>query len=248
MMQGWSWRASLGALCATLALPNAAYAESAEQTRDDQGLGDDGAIVVTAQKRESSIQKVPLSITAVSSATIERSGINTLDSVRLLSPGMNMSAVGSGFVSYTYIRGAGTNVIDAGSDPSVAYFMDEVYLAGTAGLQFDLLDVERVEVLKGPQGTLFGRNAAGGAISIISKRPSRTFDAWATIEGGNYGQVAARAGITGPIGDSWSYRLSAAHRQRDAFTENPAGRDPGSIDTYATRSPAKRCHSSPGIL
>ncbi|MBK6801968.1 MAG: TonB-dependent receptor [Novosphingobium sp.] len=235
MMQGWSWRASLGALCATLALPNAAYAESAEQTRDEQGLGDDGAIVVTAQKRESSIQKVPLSITAVSSATIERSGINTLDSVRLLSPGMNMSAVGSGFVSYTYIRGAGTNVIDAGSDPSVAYFMDEVYLAGTAGLQFDLLDVERVEVLKGPQGTLFGRNAAGGAISIISKRPSRTFDAWATIEGGNYGQVAARAGITGPIGDSWSYRLSAAHRQRDAFTENPAGRDPGSIDTYAGR-------------
>ncbi len=135
----------------------------------------------------------------------------------------------------TAIRGAGTNVIDAGSDPSVAYFMDEVYLAGTAGLQFDLLDVERVEVLKGPQGTLFGRNAAGGAISIISKRPSRTFDAWAAIEGGDYGQMAARAGITGPIGDSWSYRLSTGHRQRDAFTVNPAGRDPGSVDTYSGR-------------
>lgn len=235
MDNGWSWRASLCAICAALVLPGAAYAQTAAQEREDQGLGDDGAIVVTAQKRESSIQKVPLSITAVSAATIERSGINTLDSVRLLSPGMNMSAVGSGFVSYTYIRGAGTNVIDAGSDPSVAYFMDEVYLAGTAGLQFDLLDVERVEVLKGPQGTLFGRNAAGGAISIISKRPSRTFDAWAAIEGGNYGQVAARAGITGPIGDSLSYRLSGAHRQRDAFTVNPAGRDPGGVDTYSGR-------------
>jgi iron complex outermembrane receptor protein len=220
----------LTSLACALAWSGAAQAQESESPRNDE------TIIVTAQKRESNIQDVPLSITAVTSSALQKSGVNTLEAVQTLAPGMSMSAVGSGFVSYTYIRGAGTNVIDAGSDPSVAFFMDEVYLAGTAGLQFDLLDVERIEVLKGPQGTLFGRNAAGGAISIITKRPSRTFDAWAQADGGEYGMFALRGGITGPVGDTdWSYRLAAGHRQRKAFTDNPVGRDPGSIDNYTGR-------------
>ena len=86
------------------------------------------------------------------------------------------SDAGSTTAPYTYVRGAGINVIDIGADPSVAYFADEVYQAGTAGLQGDLLDVARIEVLKGPQGTLFGRNAAAGAVSIIIKRPEKEFN------------------------------------------------------------------------
>lgn len=194
-------------------------------------------VIVTAQKRSENLQTVPISIAAVSAQALERSGVTTLDDVQRLAPGMNLSAIGSGFVSYTYIRGAGTNVLDSGADPSVAFFLDEVYLAGTAGLQFDLLDVERVEVLKGPQGTLFGRNAAAGAVNIITRRPGGAFDAYAQLDAGDYGALNLRAGVTGPITSdgAWRYRLSAGHRERDGFTENPAGRDPGDISNYTLR-------------
>ena len=218
-----------------IAIASAATAAAQDVVEPATGTENE-TIVVTAQKRATNLQKVPLSVTAVTARTLEASGVTTLDAIQRLTPGMNMSAIGSGFVSYTYIRGAGTNVIDSGSDPSVAFFVDEIYIAGTAGLQFDLLDIERVEVLKGPQGTLFGRNAAGGAVSIITKRPSSMLDAWGSADIGNFGLFAVRGGVTGPIGESgWSYRLSAAHRQRDAFTDNPAGLDPGFIDNYTAR-------------
>ena len=214
-----------------LSIGGAAHA----QTADTSTAVDE--VIVTAQKRAENLQDVPISIAAVPAEALDRAGVQTIDGVQRLAPGLNISAIGSGFVSYTYIRGAGTNVIDAGSDPSVAYFMDEVYLAGTAGLQADLLDVERVEVLKGPQGTLFGRNAAAGAISIISKRPESAFNAYLAGDAGNYDFYAVRGGITGPLSadGAWRYRLAAAHRERGAYTTNPAGRDPGDIDNYTAR-------------
>jgi iron complex outermembrane receptor protein len=194
-------------------------------------------VIVTAQKRAENLQDVPISIAAVPATALDRGGVQTIDGLQRLAPGLNISAIGSGFVSYTYIRGAGTNVIDSGSDPSVAYFMDEVYLSGTAGLQSDLLDVERIEVLKGPQGTLFGRNAAAGAISIISKRPESEFNAYVSGDAGNYDFFAIRGGVTGPLTEdgAWRFRLAGAHRERGAYTTNPAGRDPGDIDNYTAR-------------
>ena len=194
-------------------------------------------VIVTAQKRAENLQDVPISIVAVGATALDRGGVQTIDGLQRLTPGLNISAIGSGFVSYTYIRGAGTNVIDSGSDPSVAYFMDEVYLAGTAGLQSDLLDVERVEVLKGPQGTLFGRNAAAGAISIITRRPESEFNAYVSADAGNYDFFAVRGGVTGPLTEdgAWRFRLAGAHRERGAYTTNPAGRDPGDIDNYTAR-------------
>lgn len=215
-----------GASLIALGFSGAAQAQTSATALDE--------VIVTAQKRAENLQDVPISISAVSSDTIQKAGVQTLDAVQRLTPGLNMSAIGSGFVSYSYIRGAGTNVIDSGSDPSVAFFVDEVYLAGTAGLQFDLLDVERVEVLKGPQGTLFGRNAAAGAISIIGKRPEGAFNAYVQADAGNYDFYAIRGGITGPLtaDGTWRYRLAGAHRERGAYTENPVGRDPGFIDNY----------------
>ncbi|MEZ6024304.1 MAG: TonB-dependent receptor plug domain-containing protein, partial [Hyphomonadaceae bacterium] len=194
-------------------------------------------IIVTAQKRSENLQTVPISITALGADTLEASGVSTLDDVTRLAPGLSMSAIGSGFVSYTYVRGAGTNVIDSGADPSVAYFLDEVYLGGTAGLQFDLLDIQRIEVLKGPQGTLFGRNAAAGAISIITQSPSDEFEANASLTAGDYGLINVHGGITGPLTSDgvWRYRLSAGHRERDGFTDNLSGVDPGFIDNYSAR-------------
>jgi iron complex outermembrane receptor protein len=195
-------------------------------------------IIVTAQKRAENIQSVPLSITAVSGGNLEKAGAFTANDLQRLAPALTMSTVGSGFVSYTYIRGGGTNQIDPGSDPSVAYFVDEVYIGGAAGLQFDLFDLDHVEVLKGPQGTLFGRNAASGAISIVTRRPSQTFEADVTAQGGDYSSVLLKGSVSGPLvqDSNLLFRVSAVYRKRDGFTENlTGGPDPGGIDSQGVR-------------
>lgn len=193
---------------------------------------------MTAQKRAESIQSVPISIIAVSGSELTRSGVNNLNDLQRLAPGLTIAAVGSGFVSYTYIRGGGTNQIDAGSDPSVAYFVDEAYIGGTAGLQFDIFDIDHVEVLKGPQGTLFGRNAASGAVSIITKRPTTTFQGDANIELGNYTARLAKGSISGPLTSDGNllFRLSGFYRHRDPVTRNLNGNgDPGKVDVGGAR-------------
>jgi iron complex outermembrane receptor protein len=206
-----------------------------------QGMvGDDtvGDIIITAQKRSESIQDVPIAITAISGDTLTRSGITGTDALQKVAPGLTVAAIGSGFVSYTYIRGGGTNQLDIGADPSVAYFIDEIYIGGTAGLQFDLFDIDHIEVLKGPQGTLFGRNAASGAISIVTKRPSSVAEGYASLEAGNYGIAVARAGLTGPlVGDSLLYRLAVGYKHNDAFVKNLAeGDDPGELSSLSGRA------------
>jgi len=196
-------------------------------------------VVVTAQKQSQNIQSVPISIVAISGADLAKSGVADVDDLQHLAPGLTISDVGSGFVSYTYIRGGGTNQIDAGSDPSVAYYMDDVYIGGTAGLQFDLFDVDHVEVLKGPQGTLFGRNAASGAISITTAQPSSTFGGWLDADVGNYSAYTLKGGVTGPLtsDDRWLYRVSFGVRYRDGFTENlTGGPDPGTTRDYGGRA------------
>jgi iron complex outermembrane receptor protein len=222
--------ASIAALCSP------AFAQTAPATDTTQV----DEIIVTAQKRSENLQTVPISITALNEAALTRSGITSLDSIQRYAPGLTMSTVGSGFVSYTYMRGSGTNQIDSGSDPSVAFFIDEVYLTGTAGLQFDLFDVERIEVLKGPQGTLFGRNAAAGAISITTRRPSAVFGGAVAADIGDYGAYTARATVTGPVTQDGKvlFRLSGAMKSRDAFTENAVAGvdDPGEIHSAGGRA------------
>jgi len=229
-------------------IPGMALAqELSTNNTEPQGIAD---IVVTAQKRAESSQSVPISIAAVDDTTLARAGAVTLDSVQRLTPGLSISTAGSGFVSYTYIRGAGTNVLDIGADPSVAFFVDEVYQAGTAGLQGDLLDVERIEVLKGPQGTLFGRNAAAGAVSIITKRPEKEFNAWANADLGTYDALYLAGGVTGPLSSDGAlrFRMAGAHRQQDGFVTNLAGKDPGGINTWTGRGSLEYVGSSVTVL
>lgn len=215
---------SLVALGATIG------AAEAQTTSDD--------IVVTAQKREQSLQDVPISVAAHTGAAMEEAGVRSLQDLTNLTPGLNIGTTGGNSATFTYIRGGGTNLIDMSADPSVATFVDEVYIPGTTGMQFGLLDIERVEVLKGPQGTLFGRNAAAGAISIITRRPEAEFGGRLSLEGGNFGYINARGSVTGPLtaDAAWQYRLAAMTRQRDPVTENLAGgEDPGRVDTYGLR-------------
>lgn len=222
-------------------LLGAAPAVFAQEKPSSNGANDEapvGEIIVTAQRRAENVQKVPISIAVVSGDTLVSQGVMSSDGIQRLAPGLSMSTVGTGFVSYTYMRGGGTNQIDPGSDPSVAFFVDEVYITGASGLQFDLFDIDHVEVLKGPQGTLFGRNAASGAISIVTKRPSSTFGGNAHLEYGEYNSLLARASVTGPLTSdgALSFRLSGAYRSQDAFTKNlTGGKDPGDVDSGGAR-------------
>jgi len=154
-------------------------------------------IVTAARAGGRDVGTVPMAISAVSHEEIERLGARTLVDSNTLAPSVTVSQ-NTGFGQLT-IRGIGANVLFAGSDPSSALYLDGVYLArpGMAFVQF--LDLERIEVLRGPQGTLYGRNAVGGAMNLISKQPTNAFETSARLTAGNFGELRADARISGPL-------------------------------------------------
>jgi iron complex outermembrane receptor protein len=200
-------------------------------------------VIVTAQKRAENIQGVPISMVAVQGDKILKQDTNTIDAIQSYVPGLVVNNLNSGFSSYTYMRGSGTSQGNAGADPSIAYFVDEVYIGGKSGLQFDLLDIDHVEVLKGPQGSLFGRNAAGGAISIVTRGPSSTFAATSDTTVGNYSSFTERASVTGPLAgdDNLLFRAALAYKRRDGFVENLARNndDVDKVNTISGRAQLK---------
>lgn len=181
---------------------------------------DVGEIIVTARKREENLKDIPIAVTAVGADTLEREQINVLKDIAAYSPGLtiNSDAVGRAFVS---IRGIGTTLIDT-VQPGVGIFIDGIYQPNTSYLNSPLLDVERIEVLRGPQGTLFGNNTLGGAISVVTRQPSDSYrarisGAWAAPD--NYGTVAAS--ISGPIIEGkLQARIAASYHTHDGFSEN----------------------------
>jgi iron complex outermembrane receptor protein len=154
-------------------------------------------VVTAARVGERDVQTLPLAISAVSSATLARLGTQTLGEAAALAPSVTLSQ-NVGFGQLT-IRGIGTNVVFAGSDPSSAMYLDGVYLARPAMEFVQFLDLDRLEVLRGPQGTLYGRNAVGGAINLISRRPTNDFVASADFTTGSFGALRASARLSGPI-------------------------------------------------
>jgi iron complex outermembrane receptor protein len=195
-----------------IALPSSLVlaAESA-----DAGLEE---IVVTAQKREEKLQDVPVAVTAFSASQIEKAGISNPQDFLVLTPNVFMAqsfTVGNSFVT---IRGV--SQINNG-DPSVAVVVDGVPQSNQKQLTEELFDVERIEVLKGPQGALYGRNAIGGAINIITKQPGNEFDGFAKAGYGNGNSVALSAGIGGPIlKDKILFRLAGSYKDSDGLIKN----------------------------
>ncbi len=176
-------------------------------------------ITVTAQKRAQSLQSVPIAITAISGEDMREADIHTLDDIAVQTPGFFMGSFNKG-QPQLYIRGIGSNADGAGSDTSVVTFLDEVYIGRAAGAVFDLFDLDRVEVLRGPQGTLFGKNAIGGAVSMHTTKPSDTYYGRAELTVGNLSAFVARALVSGPITDNVFGKVSASFRSRDGFVES----------------------------
>jgi iron complex outermembrane receptor protein len=176
-------------------------------------------IIVTAQKRVESAQDVPIALSVFDSGTLQRANIRRIEEIVMRTPNFTMMRVNVGEPQF-YIRGVGSNSDSAAGDPTVGVFQDEVYIGRISGAAFDVFDMERVEVLRGPQGTLFGRNTSGGAVNFIPKRPDQDFYASAELDAGNYSSLAGRAVLNGGLTDTIAGRLSVSHRSHDGFSEN----------------------------
>ncbi|GAB3090915.1 TonB-dependent receptor [Aestuariicella hydrocarbonica] len=180
-------------------------------------------LVVTAQKREQSLQEVPIALSAFGSDAVKQLGASDFTGLTSATPGFSVSG-GSGAFPSPYIRGIGSNVTSVGSDPSIGVYIDGVYAARKGGALSDLLDIERVEVLKGPQGTLFGRNSIGGAISIITAKPQNELSGMLGAEVGNYNNRAVKGMVNVPlIDETLLLRASGSVRKRDGWQENTMG-------------------------
>jgi iron complex outermembrane receptor protein len=191
----------------------------AAETRPAESSGLE-EITVTAQRRSENLQTVPIAITAVNAAEMVRNGIHDLGSLAGQVPGLAFSpfAPGQNIVS---LRGVSSNDDGAGTDNSVAAFVDDVYLGRVSNINPEMYDVDRVEVLRGPQGTLYGKNTIGGAINIISSRPNTSdLDIKATADFGNYDRHNFSGLITGPIGGDWAAKLVVSTRNSDGWVNN----------------------------
>jgi iron complex outermembrane receptor protein len=183
-------------------------------------------IIVTAQKRSESLQDVPVAITAFSSNTIQEAGINDANDLAIMTPSLNANVNSSPFTTRLTIRGIGTAQADPALEPSVGMFVDGVFMSRSGLGTSDLTDIERIEVLQGPQGTLYGKNANAGAINIITKRPNLDeFEGYLEASAGNYGMGKLTATASAPVGDTVAYRLSANMHQRDGYYDNAGGVD-----------------------
>lgn len=178
-------------------------------------------IIVSAEKRDESLQDLSQAVTAISSDDLDQKNISSFVDLSAIAPGVTV-AKNEGFKTVIAIRGVGNEANqNAVANPSVSFHMDGIYIASPFSLQTDFIDVERIEALRGPQGTLFGQNSTGGAINVISKKPS--FDgvsgkADATL--GTYNLYKVRGTVNVPLSDKIAMRTSVSKHERDGFTDN----------------------------
>ncbi|PTU28275.1 hypothetical protein CJD38_17730 [Stenotrophobium rhamnosiphilum] len=180
-------------------------------------------VIVTARKRAESSQNVPISITAISADDIKTMGVRTMGDLEGIVPGLNMGGGGNGIKkdNNPFIRGIGQRETKVTLDPGVGTYVDGIYIGRPSGGLFDVADVENVEVLRGPQGTLFGRNATGGAISITLKKPSNTFGGHLSTSIGSFGRRDASVAFDVPIVDNFLLsRLTLSSMQSEGFFTN----------------------------
>ncbi|MET0985101.1 MAG: TonB-dependent receptor plug domain-containing protein, partial [Steroidobacteraceae bacterium] len=177
-------------------------------------------IVVTAQRREQSLKDVPISVSVASAEQLSDAGIIQSTQLPQLTPGLVMDSAAT--YQQTYLRGVGSEFVQPGTNQSVATYIDGVVIVSPTALDQSLMDVERIEVLKGPQGTLFGRNAAGGAINIVTKRPSETPQAQVQVGVGNLDAKNVGLYLSGPVAGGLKASLAGFYNYRDAWYDNLA--------------------------
>jgi len=226
-------------ICTALAAPSIAHAQEGSvtelDTRDNSAAvasadqpapsgapqapqaqsSSDSDIVVTARRREERLQEVPMSVSAIPAASLASAGVSNAHDLTQVVPGVVFAQAGA--TVQPSIRGVGNRSTGRSNDPSVAIYIDGFYYPSTAGLAFDLLELQRVEVLRGPQGTLFGRNATGGLINYITVDPQFETRGSVSLRAGSFGELSGRAYITGAISDTIAADLAVSAYRDDGY-------------------------------
>lgn len=223
----------LSVACLVIATPSLSYAQEEAQADEDNANDE---IVVTAQGRTQLLSDVPVAISAVNAETLQNSGANDIRQLNQVAPSLLVSSTGSEANGSARIRGIGTVGDNPGLESSVPVFIDGVYRSRSGIGLNELGEIDRVEVQRGPQGTLGGRNSSAGLISIYSKKPEFTFGGSGELTYGNYEFMRAASSITGPIGETLAFRVDGVYVKRDGFyTDSQNGKDINDRDRYFLR-------------
>lgn len=228
---------AFGAMAAVLAMaPQAALAQEAEQA-DATAQGEaDYVIVVTAQGRSQSLADVPIAVSALSGDLLEKSGVADIRDMTQVAPSLLVSSTGTEANGSARIRGIGTVGDNAGLESSVAVFVDGVYRSRSGNALSELGPVDRIEILRGPQGTLGGRNSTAGLISIYTAPPEFEFSGYGAFTYGNFDAIKIEAGINAPLGDTVAARVDGVYFQRDGFYNDVVNNtDVNDRDRYLVR-------------
>jgi len=210
------------AVLAAFGLPAAQAQERAEEEDAQKSTAAElSQVTVTARKREETLQDVPIAVTAFTADSLDRLNVQDLSDLGPFVPNLTIYAArGSSSTVTAYIRGVGQSDPLWGVDPGVGIYLDDVYIARPQGALLDVFDVERIEVLRGPQGTLYGKNTIGGAIKYVSAALEEDFYGQVSATAGSYGQLDGKVSLNAPLGSGWVMRVAAASLNRDGYGNN----------------------------
>ncbi len=223
-------KASTALVLASIAMPAFAQQAPAEEGAESPG------IIVTAQKREENLQDVPIAVAVIGGEQLANAGSLSLENAQYLVPSLNFRKAGTTLNQALFLRGVGTINFSIAAEPSVAAVLDGVVLSRAGEGFTDLFDVERIEVLRGPQGTLFGKNASAGVVSIVTKRPTDRFEAIAEATVAEGGEYRGRVTLNLPMGDNIAGRFTGFYSEYDGNTRNlTTGQDVNGFQHYGVR-------------
>jgi iron complex outermembrane receptor protein len=211
-----------------LAVPAHAQEAAKQDSSRSADQTDRDIIIVTANKRDENLQDVPISITAFSQEDLDKRGASGLEGIQEATPNLNFSVQSAGQnVARVTLRGVGTETLVGGGDPGVALHIDGVYVGRNSAAAGDIFDVARVEVLRGPQGTLYGRNATGGSVNIITQKPKFQLEGSADITVGNYDAFRVRGVVNVPLSETVATRIAVFSDSHDGYIKNlyPSSQD-----------------------
>jgi len=216
---------------------SSAMAQEASSPPDEADASTIGEIVVTAQKRAQSLNKVSVAVTALSQDALIQSGVKTITDLTSTVPNVQIHSVGPVGFSGVSIRGVSNRNFTQLGSPAVATYVDGVYAAVSQSVTGGLYDIERMEILRGPQGTTYGQNATGGNVNIVTAAPENTFGASADISYGSFNEVGAHGMINLPLGDQAAVRAAVMFRRSDGIfdTEGTTARNYGAADEFGGR-------------
>jgi outer membrane receptor protein involved in Fe transport len=198
-------------------MPTTVMAQDEEPADEPELVASGNLIIVTASKREQTLQDTPIAVSVTTGETLERAQIRDLIDLQTVSPSLRVSQLQNAASTTFIIRGFGNGANNFGIEPSVGVFIDNVFRSRSAGQIADLANVSRIEVLNGPQSTLFGKNASAGVISVITREPQFEFGGSVSATYGNFDQIVVKGDVTGPLSDSIAFAVDANYNKRDGY-------------------------------